>query len=685
MPYKLITAVLVWSLFSFMPVWGGGFQEVKQGESTQLTTAHGNWNVESGRTSVVVHPGNAARIGIHLFGTNSLLVLTLSEPQQLYGLSFDLERWTSTPPFKAYIDIRGENPNSPWQQVFSLDEKTTVGRKPAYSVVFDKTVVSAVRFRCEALESYGMLLCDLTLQKAGPMKFLRFLPEETRSIAVPICVRGGNEVIFQTAFETEGNESPVSIECIKVNVTGSDQLESMKIQSGNDTLVQWVPTEGENVFSFKIPAKAGRNVLQLHATAKPTATVGAAVTAWISEIVIAGQTFTPDVASMPISPKRRIGYYLTKPGDAGVSCFRIPGIAATNKGTLIAVYDLRHRRGDDLPNDIDIGMSRSTDGGQSWESIKTIMDMGGHDENEGVGDPAILVDRTTGRIWVGAAWAHHAVSNFNSNPGLALGTSGQFLAVFSDDDGVTWSKPVNLTEPIAANLPDPTLKMFFDGPGCGITMRDGTLVFPAQFSKGEKFIGEIQSPAEAMKELSKPGNYEKFVSGCESTIFWSKDNGKTWTLGNGVRPKTTEAQVVELNDGSLLLVVRDERRVGTRAMFVTRDLGKTWEEHPAGNKILPDPICQASILRVASKKNGDNRDLIAFFNPNSSKGRIDLSLQISEDEGNTWQYKELFYAPANWGYSCMCMVDKSTIGILYETTGGLIFEKFNVNDMLKKP
>ena len=80
MPYKPIIAVLVWSLFSFVPVWGGGFQEVKQGELTQLTTAHGNWNVESGRSSVVAHPGDAARIGIHVFGTNSSLVLTLSEP-----------------------------------------------------------------------------------------------------------------------------------------------------------------------------------------------------------------------------------------------------------------------------------------------------------------------------------------------------------------------------------------------------------------------------------------------------------------------------------------------------------------------------------------------------------------------------------------------------------------------------
>ena len=673
MSYQQIIVVATLCLLSFTSVLADGFQEAKQGEFTDLSTVHGNWKCESGTSAVVAHPGDASRIGIHLFGTEASLVLTLPEPQPLCGFSFDLERWTSRPPFKVWVDIRGDSSDSSWKQVFSLDEATTVGRKPNYSVSFETTGVGAVRFRCKAVESYGVLLTGLILKKSGPMKLFRFLPEETQAIAVPICVRGGNETLFQTAFETEGNENPISIDRIKVEVRGSDQLASLKIQNGNDLLVQWVPTEGENLLSLKTPASHGRNTLQLIATAKPTATVGAYVTTWISEIMVDGQSLTPDVASLSVSPKHRIGYYLTKPGDAGVAFYRIPGLVTTNKGTLIAVYDLRHHRGDDLPNDIDIGMSRSTDGGQTWEPMKNILDMGGHDDNEGVGDPAILVDRTTGRIWVVALWAHQGITYHNSLPGLKPGTSGQFLAVTSDDDGLTWSEPVNLTEPFAANLSDPELKTFFDGPGCGITMRDGTLVFPAQYLKG---TGKI--------ELNNwTTDYERFVSGCHATIFWSKDNGKTWTLGTGVRPKTTEAQVVELNDGTLLLTVRDERKAGTRAMFVTRDLGQTWEEHPTSNKTLPEPVCQASILRVASTKDGDERDLIAFFNPNSSRSRTNLSLQLSEDEGETWPYKELCYAPGNWGYSCMCMIDKSTIGVLYETSGGLIFEKINVDDVLK--
>ncbi len=54
--------------------------------------------------------------------------------------------------------------------------------------------------------------------------------------------------------------------------------------------------------------------------------------------------------------------------------YRIPGLATTNEGTLIAVYDIRHQGWRDLPGNIDVGMSRSTDKGQTWEPMKMIMD-----------------------------------------------------------------------------------------------------------------------------------------------------------------------------------------------------------------------------------------------------------------------------------------------------------------------
>ena len=97
-------------------------------------------------------------------------------------------------------------------------------------------------------------------------------------------------------------------------------------------------------------------------------------------------------------------------GDDGVAAYRIPGIVTTPKGTLIAVYDMRYRDSYDLQGDIDIGMSRSTDGGATWEKMKVIMDMGEWgglpDELNGIGDPSILVDDNTGKVFVVAVWTH---------------------------------------------------------------------------------------------------------------------------------------------------------------------------------------------------------------------------------------------------------------------------------------
>merc|ERR1712147_44813 len=97
-------------------------------------------------------------------------------------------------------------------------------------------------------------------------------------------------------------------------------------------------------------------------------------------------------------------------GDFGCHTFRIPGIARTETGTLLAVYDMRYTSRRDLQAHIDIGLSRSTDGGQTWESPRPIMDMGEfgglpQDQN-GCSDPNILIDTTTGTIFVTALWTH---------------------------------------------------------------------------------------------------------------------------------------------------------------------------------------------------------------------------------------------------------------------------------------
>ena len=64
-----------------------------------------------------------------------------------------------------------------------------------------------------------------------------------------------------------------------------------------------------------------------------------------------------------------------KQGQFGCHTFRIPAMVATNKGTLLAVYDMRYNSRRDLQGHMDIGLSRSTDGGETWARPVPIMDM----------------------------------------------------------------------------------------------------------------------------------------------------------------------------------------------------------------------------------------------------------------------------------------------------------------------
>lgn len=115
----------------------------------------------------------------------------------------------------------------------------------------------------------------------------------------------------------------------------------------------------------------------------------------------------------------------------------------------------------------------------------------------------------------------------------------------------------------------------------------------------------------------------------------STDDGKTWKMHNYARTNTTEAQVVEVEPGVLMLNIRDNRG-GSCAVAITKDLGKSWTEHESSRKALQEPVCMASLISVKAKDNVLNRDLLLFSNPNTTKGRHDITIKMSLDGGITW-------------------------------------------------
>lgn len=347
-------------------------------------------------------------------------------------------------------------------------------------------------------------------------------------------------------------------------------------------------------------------------------------------------------------------------GQDGVHTYRIPAMATSNDGTLLAVYDIRRDNSGDLQGDIDVGLNRSTDGGETWEPMQVIMDMGewgGLPEREnGVGDPAILVDRNTGTIWVAALWIHgypdtHAW--FSSRQGMEPQQTGQFMLVKSEDDGKTWSDPINVT----SQFKQPEWHLLLMGPGNGITMSDGTLVFAAQY----KDVNEMPW----------------------STIVYSNDGGENWTIGEPVRSNTTEAQVVETEDGTLMINMRDNRG-GARAVYTTIDMGKTWHEHSSSRRALQEPVSMASLIRSKPEGSDYHHNFLLFSNPNSTAARVNMTVKLSKDYGKTWPLNQqvLLDESRGFGYSSLTMVDEMTVGILYEGERDLYFQKIRLHELM---
>ncbi len=409
------------------------------------------------------------------------------------------------------------------------------------------------------------------------------------------------------------------------------------------------------------PLLKGTNYFWVSIQMKPQASLQSKVSFTLPEALINNQPATIAWQGKAEAP-RRVGIGVRQAGDDGSTAYRIPGLVTSNRGTLLGVYDIRYNSSVDLQEKVDIGVSRSTDKGQTWEPMRIAMTFGEtgglpHAQN-GVGDPSILVDEKTNTIWIVAAWTHGMGNGRawnNSMPGMTPDETAQLMLVKSEDDGKTWSQPINIT----SQVKNPSWYFLLQGPGRGISMQDGTLVFPIQF------IDSTRIP--------------------NAGIMYSKDRGKTWHLHNLARTNTTEAQVAEIEPGTLMLNMRDNRG-GSRAVAITKDLGKTWTEHPSSRKALQEPVCMASLLKVEAKDNITGKPLLLFSNPNTTRGRHHITIKASLDNGLTWSPSQqvLLDEGESWGYSCLTLIDKETIGILYESSvAHMTFQAVKIKDLIK--
>lgn len=429
--------------------------------------------------------------------------------------------------------------------------------------------------------------------------------------------------------------------------------------------------------------KVGDNYFWLTLKLKPNANLQHRINAVVTKAILNTQEtkVVPPLGNI----QQYVAVALRQHNQENVHTHRIPGLATANDGSLLAVYDARRTKGGDLQGDIDIGLSRSLDKGRTWLPMQVVLDMGEWgglpQKFNGVSDASILVDKKTGTIFIAGLWMYgvinkdgkwleglneestdwnHQWRDKGSQPGFDVKQTSQFLITKSTDNGKTWSKPVNITKMGKKE----EWWLWAPAPGQGITLKDGTLVFPTQ---GRDRTGKAFS-----------------------NITYSKDGGVTWHASNpATEESTTENMAVEFSDGTIMLNMRaNSNRTDTsehngRAISVTNDLGKSWTIHPTSHKALQEPTCMASIIRHDYTKNGVKKSVLLFCNPDSKIARNFITLKMSSDDGMTWEKKILLDEWKGRGYSCLTSIDEETIGILYESSqADLVFQAVKLKDLL---
>ncbi len=318
-------------------------------------------------------------------------------------------------------------------------------------------------------------------------------------------------------------------------------------------------------------------------------------------------------------------------GEEGYACYRCPTLAVSAKGTVLAFCEGRVNSQKD-EDDMDVVLKRSTDGGRTWGPLQVLANDGRNPcKNQ---CPVVLPSGRILLVWLWNKWI----------PTEKDRTTREVFVTQSDDDGVTWSKPRDIT----ASACQPDWKWYGTGPCHAIVKRS------------EPHKGRIVVPARHNTKRTH----------MVSHVIYSDDNGETWQIGGSVpRPQTTECTVVELSNGDLMLNSRNQNgKEDCRVASISKDGGATFSEVWLEKALVEPHGCQASLL-FHSLNPATGKATILFSNPANADSRSDGTLKLSEDDGRTW-VKAFCYAPKPapyfTGYSDIALLPSGDVAILYE-------------------
>jgi len=344
--------------------------------------------------------------------------------------------------------------------------------------------------------------------------------------------------------------------------------------------------------------------------------------------------------------------------DPAYKVYHIPGVVVTAKGSVLAWCEARKRgAGVSDWDDIRILLRRSTDDGKTWSPAKSVADVPGPKTK----NPTALRMKNVDPADV----------TYN-NPAVIADRSGALHMLFcleymrcfyqrSDDDGVTWTSPIEITGAFEGFRADYDWKVIATGPNHGIQLRNGRLLAPVWLSLG----------------TGSNGGHHPSVA---ATIY-SDDAGKSWHAGEIAAPSTAEwidpneATAVELADGRVMLNIRSESKTNRRLVTTSPDGATGWST-PRFDDALWEPVCMAGLTRYDFQ----DQHLILFSNPHNldkakgkaepgkNRDRKNLSVKTSRDDGRTWPMNKSI-EPGPSAYSDLAVTRDGTILCFYGRAG----------------
>lgn len=361
--------------------------------------------------------------------------------------------------------------------------------------------------------------------------------------------------------------------------------------------------------------------------------------------------------------------------------YRIPAIARAHNGDLIAVADYRFTGSDIGYGRLDLHSKISKDNGVTWsenpiEVVRGIDYVKGSPTAEhpssaflhtGFGDPCIVADRESDRVLLMSCSGD--VMFYNGTRSYHQGIA----RFYSEDNGQTWSAPVDISESIYSQFDTCTI-----GTAKSMFVGSGRIFQSSTVKVGNYYRLYCSVLFKDVNNVNK--NY----------VLYSDDFGGNWLVLGGVNVApipsgADEPKAEELPDGSVLCSSRiNGGRMYNIFHFTNSAKAEGYWDNVATSNSSNNGVaaegnsCNGEVMVIPAQRKADGKDVFLILQsvPFGPSGRNNVGIY----------YKELaslsdFSTPAvlakNWtgrhqssymgsAYSTMTLQKDNTIGFLYE-------------------